>query len=357
MDFLKKNGFAVSLSALGVLALVLYYVMVIGKLWGGDLSKAREDLDKLQKDYGRYARQTPAPTEKSMAVAEAGIKAWNEALEEGRKFYDDRKAKFEQLPDDFGGTPDDVTGFKTFYETLLKKMRDTYLAAFKPKEVAAAPAAAPATPPPEATGTATESAAEPTQASAPAAAPTAVTPATATVPPPSPSPSAAAAAAAAAASPFPVIQAVPRFSSPEDVKRAGKELWVVSEVYRVLTDLKIGGLQEIRFPDREKGAVLEPGAHHNWIHAIVTVEMPLTDLEPFLAKLFQSDRVPFRLEKLNTVRKEEVVLTKMLIEQKGDADKPTEPPIVVIVDLAALNWVDAPAAAPAAEKSEKDSKK
>ena len=343
MDFLKKNGFAVSLSTLGVLALVLYYLMVIGKLWGGDLSKAREDLEKIQKDYARYSRQTPVPSEDSTKVAESGIKGWNEALEEGRKFYEDKKTKFEQLPDEFGGTADDVTGFKTFYETRLKNQRDTYLAAFKPKEAAAADAAAPPATPVEAT----EPAAEPS-APAPATAPaTPAAPAPATLPTPT------ATAAAAAPSPFPVVQAVPRFSSPEDVKRAGKELWIVSEVYRVLTELKIGGLQEIRFPDREKGSVIEPGAHHTWIHAIVTVEMPFTEVEPFLARLFQSDRVPFRLEKLTTVRKEEVILTKMLVEQKSEADKASEPPVEVTLDLAALNLVDAPPAAPAAEKDSK----
>ncbi len=90
------------------------------------------------------------------------------------------------------------------------------------------------------------------------------------------------------------------------------------------------------------------------MRARVVVNLPFGQVRPFLARLFQSDRVPFRLENLSMERPLETIVFKdVVVADSGDGKVAgvdeilPEPPVKLTVELGALNWIGAPAAAPA----------
>ena len=322
MDFLKKHGFAVGLGALGLGAMLLLWFMVVSKIWG--FAEHRESLGTLEKKFKKYAsaKDTPIlPNENTKNYWTDLQKKRDDSVAEGLQFYDAKKEQFDDLQPSYTSTVEDATGYKPFYNTEIDRLRKDYQAAFAP----AAPVE--------------EKAAE---GAAPAA----------------PAPAAAKDAAKDPKDLLPVISQVTKFNDAADVKRAAKELWIITEIITKLKDIKIGGLQDIGFPEREKSMMPDPTApkDHRWFRARAVIEMPFIQVEPFLAQLLGSDRVPLRLESLEIRRKQETVLvkaatTKSYANKSGaDADDiqnvPPEPPVLALFELSALTWIG-PQAAPA----------
>jgi hypothetical protein len=374
MDFLKKNMFAVSLGALGVGALVLLYVMVISKIIF-PLGEAKVGLAEQQARYEKYKKSKKRiPSKTYRESLETQQKQWDEVIAAGKKLYEEKRDKFDELHPDFtAGDATQTADFRTFFSTTLDALKADYQKSFQP--AAAAPAegaAAPAAPEAPADGSAPAAPAPDAGAAAPA--------------PGAPAPAAAAAAPAPAPTPSskkgdakeptgPRIDPYPRFNDAEDVKKAMKELWMAIEVVHTLKDLKVSGLQEIkypaRFPERSgaQGVVVAPTSWHRWISCQVIVDMPFAQLEPFVAKILQSDRVPFRLEGVEVLRPEEAVIVsdsfKKVVTDDTEATKVLgdpaaleaivpEPNVRVELNLSALLWAGAAPEKPADAKKTED---
>jgi hypothetical protein len=329
MDFLKKNSFALGLGALGVGALALLYFMVFAKIMGeGDMAVAQANLEKIETDMKRFADPAKVkilPTPENQATVKKWKDDYDAALKAGQEFYEKLREKFDEFE---SGSADDWSGFKGTYTTAIEGERDAYRKAFL--EAPPAPPAPDATPPAEGT----------------TAAPT----------PPPP----ASREKGEVKEEFPIISKCTKFAAPEDAKRAQKELWIVKEIFAKFTALKIGGLQRIDFPDRDKDreGALDPNSsdsmEYRWIRTKAIIEMPFLQLEPLLTALFESDRVPFRLDSLEVWRRQEsVVLEDVLTKvydgknaekaEKELATTPEEPKVMVTLELSALNWVGTPA--------------
>jgi hypothetical protein len=369
MDKLKKNGFLIGTGVLGFGALILLYVLLIRNIFG-DLQEAQGSMGAVSKKYKTLAdpKKTPfVPSQQSKQLQEDAAKRWNETLKEGNDFYDAKKDKF-AARFDTDNSGDDAAGFRSFYETKMKELRADYLkmaAASKggaPAPAAAgsaapdaaapegaAPGEAPPTPPAE--GAEGEPAATPPEPAAPPAAPAGVPPAT---------PAGTVTATPAGPTP-PVISHYPKFQNVDDINRANKELRIADELFSALTVLKLGGLLELSFPERnlaepsaapsskEKEAAKEAPRTHRWVRCRASIELPLLQLEPLLSKLLQSDQVPFRLDSLTMVRRHDTMQTKMVetvsfkneaeADQKSGAALKPEPPVGVLIELSALDWL------------------
>ncbi len=366
MEALKKNGFAIALSVVIVAALVLLYVFVIGRAVGSGTLKVKKDAIQTQltqlKGYGDKRKTPDLPTEAAKIIREDGLKKLKEAIDHVQLFYRGRKEKFSDIPEAFTGDSESPVGFKSFYEKRIDEMTKEYRDAFaKTAAVPATEGAAPADP------------------AAPAQPAVAAQPAGSTPP-------AVVAAAAAAAAPTPaqpsrgstgeaqedkIVDAMAKIEKGEDIHRATKELWLVEEVFKGATDLKIGGIRGIRFPGRvqamaaraaesvkkeskkdgKEAAKVAPRTF-DLINMQVSMEMPLGQLEPFLARLLQSERALLRLESLEVRNKLEALQTKVLLVKTYQTDQEAgkdssdsllaEPPVTIQLTLAAIDWIGKP---------------
>ncbi len=369
MEALKKNGFAIALSAAGVVALVLLYMFVIGPaIGGGSLNDKKEalqaQLTKLNR-YGDKRKVLELPTEAAKKNREDAEKKLKEAIGNVHQFYSARKEKFAEIPEGYTGDADSPAGFKAYYDSRIEDLTKEY----RTKFAKAPPPAAAEAPSPGGTGPASPSApAQPASTTPPAVPPPAVAPAP--VPP--------ARGGAADAQEEKIVDAMARIEKSEDIQRANKELWLVEEIFKAATDLKLGGIQAIRFPGRTqamtaraeaakkeakkdskrdsgkvgKDAAKAPARTFELINVQVTLDMPLNQFEPLLAKLFQSERALLRLESMDVRKKPEALQTKVLVVKDyptdGEAAKESsdallaEPPETIQFTLAAIDWLGAP---------------
>jgi hypothetical protein len=363
MDKLKKNAFAISISGIVLAALVLLYFLVIGKIQaelGADGVKGQ--LDKVQKDLNKLSKSAKVEYgENWFKTSQQAHQALKEAADAGKEFYEANREKFnEHHPEDM--SPDDPSSFRAFYDSNVEKLQEDYRKLFlRPavvaKEGEPAPAAAPGTEAPE------PAAGDAQGQPAPAAAqPAAATPVPAVEP--------ASKSGEEGATRYPEVQLYKNIGTVDDIQRARKEFWILSELFRVATEQKIGGLQQISFPERgvstgsasSKAAAAAGAAEpreYRWIKSRIVLEMPLLKLDPFLTALFQSNRVSFRADSLTIDRPMNTMVVRSVdsktYETKNEAEKDqpdsiqTEPPVRVTLDLAALDYLGpaAPAAASA----------
>src|SRR6185503_16638145 len=131
MDKLKKNAFAVSISGIVLVALVLLYFLVIGRIQAelgpdgvkGQLEKVQNDLNKLAKspkvEFG----------ENWFKGAQEADKKLKEAVDAGKEFYDRYQERFsEHHPEDASG--DDPSTFRAFYDSNVEKLQEEYRKTF-----------------------------------------------------------------------------------------------------------------------------------------------------------------------------------------------------------------------------------
>jgi len=309
MDALKKHGFAISLGILGVGAICLLYFMVLGKVWG-DLAATKSGLDSVRRDYKKYLdkKMYPVfPSQKNQEVRDQAAQEFSGALREGEKLYEERQKKFGEI--DHPGGAQDPSGFKPYYETEIKQLIADYQKKFPP--------------PAEPEESSARSRDEPQER--------------------------------------PKVMRFPQFNVPEDVQRAMKELWIAREVFKASTELEIGGLQEIQFPDRPTGEKRAARAgrkqgkkeeapsvyQYDWVKTRVYVEMPFEKIEPLVTKLLSSDRVPLRIDLINMGRSQEAIQENVVVKEYESRDNLvkeapggliTEPPVRVIFEFSALDW-------------------
>jgi len=278
MDKLKKNAFAISISGIVLAALVLLYFLVIGKIQaelGADGVKGQ--LDKVEKDYRKYSKSAKVEFGENWFVAsQKAHQALKEAADAGKEFYEGYKEKFnEHHPEDVSG--DDPSSFRAFYDSNVEKLQEDYRKIFlRPAAVAKegepAPAAAPGTEAPEPAAGGAQGQPAPAAAQ-PAAAPT---------PAVEPAPK----SGEEGATRYPDVQLYKNINTVEDIQRARKEFWILSELFRVATEQKVGGLQQILFPERgvstgsasSKAAAAAGAAElreYRWIKSRIVLERPL----------------------------------------------------------------------------------
>ncbi len=320
METLKKNGFAISLGILGIGALALLYFLVLGKIWG-DLATTKGDLNKIQGEYRRYSDKNktqypPSPQVKEMMEQARG--SWSTALGNGELFYDTKKQSFDQI--DFAGGDKDPSGFKTFYQTEVEQLRKDFQDKFLKKEEAPTPSGTPGA---EEAAPVDEEEGEK----------------------------------------LPLVDLYPQFNQAEDVQRAMKELWIIREVFKVAAELQLAGLHRISFPERfqaesrgprsprrtrEKAKEAPKEYEYDWIGSRVSILMPFLKIEPFLAKICESQRVPFLLQALRVGRQQESILKDEVavkvyteanqMKSESPEDIVAEPGVMVVFEFSSLNW-------------------
>lgn len=324
MDKLKQNAFTIILSVGGVVALALLWFLVLSPLMAsseGSVGGSREKLTKLLGTYKQLAdkKRTPVlPTAENRKADEKDAKSVSAEVVAAKNFYEGRSATFSEFETDAPGAEESVL-FKGWYESTVDKLRADYRAKFLPSDTAAAPVdgAVPAT-------------------AAPAAAATK--------------------AKDDALAEEPTVVPEAKVNGPEDVKRTMKEFWILKDVFEGATGLSIAGLKSIGFParsgeraargEKEKDKVDSAPKDHAWMKAIVTVDLPLTKLEPLVAKLLASERVPFRLDSIEVTRPINSHVSKVVVvidSSKKEAEKPAgdgdEPVVTAQIGLSAMEWI------------------
>ena len=166
----------------------------------------------------------------------------------------------------------------------------------------------------------------------------------------------------------PVIEMVKSDEIAANMPRAMKQYLVTEAVFKVCTELGIAGLQTIEFPQerakstsrrssrkKEEDADGDTGGkvEYNKVEAIVELHMQYGKLQPFLAALYNSPRVPFiepksiefgklpgSLEGFSKYIRQQTFKSQALADAAQAAGEPSakEPPVRVILRLVAIDW-------------------
>ncbi|MBI4584630.1 MAG: hypothetical protein HY717_11500 [Planctomycetes bacterium] len=314
MDKIRDNlfGIGVGASFLGFLALL--YILVIYPLLaftGGGEESTRTKLETASRDLKRFAdpKLTPLLPTKDLVQSEQSYQSrLEEALKEAKAFYDDMAAGFGSFSESLAEAKASPAAFKSSYSTEIKTLREEYLKAY-PK----------AAKPPEG---------EVKKEKEPEAL---------------------------------AVDEMEEIFTEEDVARAMREFWIIQKVFAGVNTLKLGGLMAVKFPARKKEAA-PPSPLYKVVESLVQIELPMAQLEPFVAELFDTTHAPAQapllLKSLSLYRKPESILKKRIAEKTYDKDEDAkkedliggEPPVVAEITLWAMDWQGLPKEEPKPKK-------
>ena len=148
-------------------------------------------------------------------------------------------------------------------------------------------------------------------------------------------------------------------TSSEDMKAAQKQLLIIQEVFRVVKELKLGGLQRIHFRPLEtlrerKAASAEASRLYDSIPVDIYIDLPLEDLSRLIVALGDSEQVPFveitsvRFWKTANTLLGDLVLVKeydrrsVAEEDEASFTNPPDPALSAQIILTAMDWKGLP---------------
>ncbi len=301
MDKIRENFFAISVGVLGVGLLVLIFFMIIQPRFLGDLGEVAA-LESKRRTLERYAdsEKTPQlPTPELFDASEDRNEKLDSELSSAIELIEEKAKRFNQFLLVFVQIPPPPGRFQPTYITENDKLVDAYQDEY-PESL------------PDDTGQGERK--------------------------------------RDAYAGIEVLR-MKSINTETDVLRGMKEFWMTQRFFESATNLNLGGLKKIEFPQRNKPVDGLP-SHYNAVHAKVEIDLPMTMLGEFIASVFESDRVPFELVKVSVTRLPETLisgLVKVVTYGVGNAEDsrrqedleahPGDEPLVkAVIDFHGIDW-------------------
>ena len=301
MDKITENGFAFSVGALLVGLLVFLWIWVLGPVFG--IGGLEDELRSVDREINKFLKDDVLkPSRELKTATEEYSDELGRVIEVAKGFYDTKKNRFEEWLSPFSEDSDQGE-YKVAWQGVIDKLASDYLEAFPRVR--------------------TEEEEEDDE------------------------------------DPAGVSVDGSDITSPEDMKIAQKQLLIIQEVFRVVNELKLGGLQRIHFPTLEtRRKRSDPAADipvlYGSILAGIEIELPLKDLRPLIVKLANSEQVPFvEITSVNVSKTASTLLADLVLVKEYDRrsvaesekegfTQGAEPALSAKIVLTAMDWKGLP---------------